>query len=325
MDMSGLNTVKRNGDVVSVAPTFGNTAANACSITNATVSIAFPLGDGSRGPDIVVATNVTLSKGQTKTFPSRKHTVAFDSGVFRGFVWITIHGVWHAADPEPDPMDIGAMGRPLVISRPHTTLQVTPVPSGGPPFTIAYTYTVENDSASDPAGEVSNPTPDVSGPTLKNDRCSPVDYVSGDTVPESPATLTHGETWTFTCTRSFPLGSLVNIATFTGFSSRDGRAWPKRTVRTAYCGRLPATKVGTNRANTITGTPGQDVIIGRGGNDTIKGLGGDDIVCGGGGADVIRGGDGSDTLRGEDGDDRLIGGPGTDTLLGGPGHDFTQQ
>jgi hypothetical protein len=325
MDMSGLNTVKRNGDVITVAPTFGNTASNACNITNATVSVAFPLGDGSRGPDIVVATNVTLNKGQTKTFPSRKHTVAFDDGVFRGFVWITIHGVWHAADPEQDPMDIGAMGRPLVISRPHVTFTVTPTPSGAPPFTLAYTYAAENDSPSDPAGEVSNPTPGVEAPKVTDSECSPVTFTGGDTQISDPPIIDKGETWTYECTRPFPLGSVVDTAIFTGFSTRDGRAWPKRTFRTAYCGRLPATKVGTNRANTIVGTAGQDVIVARGGNDVIKGLGGDDIVCGGDGADVIRGGDGDDTLRGEAGDDTLIGGPGMDTLLGGPGHDSTQQ
>lgn len=45
--------------------------------------------------------------------------------------------------------------------------------------------------------------------------------------------------------------------------------------------------VGTNKANTLKGTPGNDKINGKGGNDTIMG---------GGGVDVMKGGKGRDTF-----------------------------
>jgi len=322
MNMTGLDSIKRNGDKISVAPTIGNTAGNACDVTNGTVKVAFPNSDGTKGADIVVATNVTLLAGKTKTFPATTHTVHFDDGVFRGNVWVELDGTWHTGLPDTEGM-VGALGRPLVISRPHVTLNVVATPSGVAPFTVQYSYTAENDSPSDPAGEISNPTPGVFPPTLTDDHCSSVNLSGGDTNLNT--VLDKGETWAYSCTRSLPAGSLVDIATFTGTSTRDGRPWPKRTKLTAWCGRQPATIVGTEKADTIKGTAGADVIVARGGNDTVEGLGGDDILCGGAGDDTLRGNAGADTLRGEGGDDKLVGGSGTDSLIGGPGHDVEQQ
>jgi hypothetical protein len=87
------------------------------------------------------------------------------------------------------------------------------------------------------------------------------------------------------------------------------------------CERRLATRVGSDRNETINGTPGPDVIVGLGGNDTIDGRGGNDDICGGLGRDTLRGGDGDDRLLGEGGADFLDGGPGTDILKGGPGTD----
>ncbi|HEX5467488.1 MAG TPA: calcium-binding protein [Gaiellaceae bacterium] len=325
MDMSGLNEVKRNGDRISVAPTFGNTSVNACEITNGTVTVAFPNADGTKGPEVVVATGVNLPVGKTKTFSAATHTVRFDSGVFRGFVWIELKGVWHFEGHGPDPVSVGALGRPLVISRPHVTFGVGAVASGSSPFTVTYTYSAENDSPSDPAGEMSNPTPGAVGVEVADDSCSPVTFTGGDTTITVPPDLQKGETWTYECTRPLPAGSLVDIATFTGGSTRDGRAWPKRTVRHAWCGRLPATIVGTKRANKIVGTPGKDVIVARAGDDVVDGRGGADVICGGDGNDTLRGKGGNDELRGEAGADKLAGGRGVDKLVGGPGRDTRVQ
>jgi len=324
MDMSGLNSVKRNGDRITVAPTFGNTAGNACDVTAGTVTIAFPNHDGTKGPQIVVAENVTLLAGKTKTFPARTHTVQFDDGVFRGFVWIELDGVWHSGDTHPPGM-VGALGRPLVISRPHVTFSVSPTISLIPPFTVTYDYYVENDSPSDPAGEVSNPTPEVVGPDVADDNCSPVEFIGGDTTISDPPIVSKGETWNYRCERALPAGTLVDLATFTGGSTRDGRPWPKRTVRLAWCGRELATIIGTDKADTLTGTPGPDVIVARDGADVVEGLGGNDVICGGAGSDTLRGMAGDDTLRGEGSADKLIGGAGTDTLIGGPGADTERQ
>lgn len=321
MDMSGLNEVKRNGDKIAVAPTFGNTSANACDITEGTVTVAFPNADGTKGPEVVVATGVGLPVGKTKTFPAATHTVRFGSGVFRGFVWIELKGVWHFDGHGSDAVSVGALGRPLVISRPHVTFGVDAAKSASSPWTVTYTYSAENDSPSDPAGEISNPTPGAFGVEVADDSCSPVTFTGGDTTVTVPPVLEKGETWTYECTRSLPAGSLVDIATFTGASTRDGRPWPKRTVRHAWCGRLPATIVGTTKADEIEGTPGKDVIVARRGDDVVDGRGGGDLICGGDGNDTLRGKRGDDVLRGEAGADKLVGGRGEDRLLGGRGHD----
>ena len=323
----GLNIVHRNGDVVTINVKVGNDhlASGVCDVTDATVKLTFPNPDGtSNGQEFTLATGVDFPAGAPmKSFGKRDLEVNFDPGVFRGFVTISVNGTVHAGEPD-FPTGTG-LGRPLVISRPHVTFSVSPTISLTPPETITFDYYAENDSPSDPAGEMSNPTPEVEGAEVKDDHCSPVAYQSGDTTISDPAIINKGETWIYECTRPFSLGSVVDVATFTGFSIRDGRPWPKRKVVTAYCGRLPATIVGTEKADKITGTAAQDVIVGRGGNDVIKGLGGDDIVCGGDGADTIRGNGGNDTLRGEAGPDKLIGGTGTDTLVGGPGTDVEHQ
>lgn len=97
------------------------------------------------------------------------------------------------------------------------------------------------------------------------------------------------------------------------------------------CAGRPATIVGGNAGEVITGTAGRDVIVGGGGADQIDGRGGDDLICGGRGNDRLRGGPGDDVLLGglgrllhtDEGSeligDRLDGGPGDDRLV--PGHD----
>jgi hypothetical protein len=48
----------------------------------------------------------------------------------------------------------------------------------------------------------------------------------------------------------------------------------------ALCFGKEATMVGTDAAETLTGTGGRDVIAGLDGGDTIDGKGGRDILCG---------------------------------------------
>jgi Ca2+-binding RTX toxin-like protein len=54
--------------------------------------------------------------------------------------------------------------------------------------------------------------------------------------------------------------------------------------------------IGTNFADTLTGSSANDVLKGGDGNDTINGGAGNDILVGGSGADTMTGGTGSDTF-----------------------------
>ena len=105
-------------------------------------------------------------------------------------------------------------------------------------------------------------------------------------------------------------------------SVSDGKAPPVQIVIRVI--------VGTNKNDTINGTPGADMVFGGNGDDTVNAGGGNDLVCGGNGVGVVNGGAGDDTidgsngndiLRGEDGDDILLGGGGNDRLEGGNNND----
>jgi len=79
--------------------------------------------------------------------------------------------------------------------------------------------------------------------------------------------------------------------------------------------------LGTDEADTLTGTGGIDWITGNAGDDNVSGGAGSDILSGNGGGDTLVGGADNDVLYGGDGDDILEGGAGADQLIGGAGLD----
>jgi hypothetical protein len=83
----------------------------------------------------------------------------------------------------------------------------------------------------------------------------------------------------------------------------------------ATCTGLPATPA------TIVGTDDNDVLSGTPGTDVILGLGGNDKLFGNSGKDTLKGGKGNDTLLGQKGKDTLKGGGGKDVCKGGKGKD----
>ncbi|MDJ0881621.1 MAG: hypothetical protein QNJ56_08225 [Gammaproteobacteria bacterium] len=66
------------------------------------------------------------------------------------------------------------------------------------------------------------------------------------------------------------------------------------------------TQSGSNRNDSIHGTPQADVLIGDEGNDLIYGGDGDDVLQGGSGEDILIGGKGVDRLYGGFGADQFI-------------------
>lgn len=87
------------------------------------------------------------------------------------------------------------------------------------------------------------------------------------------------------------------------------------------CGGLPATMLGTNGDDVLSGSRFDDVIIAFDGDDRIYGREGDDTICADAGRDRAYGEAGDDHLLGGDDIDYLWGGPGTDTLEGNGGSD----
>ncbi len=81
--------------------------------------------------------------------------------------------------------------------------------------------------------------------------------------------------------------------------------------------------IGTDYADTITGSVSDNVLTGGDGDDTLDGRQGKDVLHGGNGNDTLIGGWGSydDTLYGGAGNDTLLGGAGLDHMDGGYGID----
>jgi Ca2+-binding RTX toxin-like protein len=67
-----------------------------------------------------------------------------------------------------------------------------------------------------------------------------------------------------------------------------------------------ATKMGTNKGETLTGTKFADKLWGKGGNDKLLGQGGDDKLDGGKGNDTLTGGTGKDTFVFSKGDGKDV-------------------
>jgi Ca2+-binding RTX toxin-like protein len=108
-----------------------------------------------------------------------------------------------------------------------------------------------------------------------------------------------------------PDGVVVNLA---GLEASDGHGATDTLTSIEHV-------LGSEFADTITGTDSYNFLSGNAGDDTLNGAGGDDILNGGDDSDTLNGGDGVDSLSGDAGDDELNGEGGTDYLYGGAGID----
>ncbi len=78
-------------------------------------------------------------------------------------------------------------------------------------------------------------------------------------------------------------------------------------------------RVGTDAANTLSGTSGNDILEGMAGNDTLNGGAGEDTLDGGDGNDSLNGSSENDTYVASFGVDVIDEGGGFDEILFGPG------
>ena len=96
---------------------------------------------------------------------------------------------------------------------------------------------------------------------------------------------------------------------------------PTTPPASASCFATPATIVGTNGNDTITGTAGPDVIASLGGNDVVDGAEGNDLICTGAGSDRVNGGPGNDHVSGGGASDTITDLSGADVIDGSTGTD----
>lgn len=105
------------------------------------------------------------------------------------------------------------------------------------------------------------------------------------------------------------------------FGTWQNVANPDETPGGPDLGFVSATRVenliGTNKADTLTGSWDKNKLVGKNGNDTLDGGDDKDVLIAGGGNDTLIGGRGNDTLRGQAGKDTFVFGAdsGTDRVL----------
>jgi len=170
----------------------------------------------------------------------------------------------------------------------------------------SYTWTISTvPPTATPTNTPISPTPTntLVPPTATptNTPVSPTPTPTNTSVPPTPTNTPVSPTATPT-----PSGTLIGTCgVYTVY--KNGNTY----TAAGWTGTI---KVGTNKANTLTGGGGRDLMLGLGGNDKLNGKAGDDVLCGG---------DGVDQLLGMAGNDYLDGGPGNDVLNGGTG-DYDQ-
>jgi hypothetical protein len=208
----------RNGDVINYTVSIRNVDRDgqaACDLSDATVVLTLPAKDGMpAGRKVTLATGADYPVGTALTFPgTTKWTVDVNPGVHDAVVMVEVNGSLHDA-----PVDHAATIRKTLgttVTQPHTTLSVTASPvTGRAPLAVTYTYTEKNDSSTDVP---------ISGVSIVDSNCAPVGFKSGDT--NGNQLLDTGETWSFTCAKTYTnAGAVTSNVVGKGTSRVDNRA-----------------------------------------------------------------------------------------------------
>ena len=230
----------RQGDQLAIGARVSNTdGALPCDVENLKVMVRLPAADGSPGETVLLASGVSLPSGS----PPRDLTstvtyaVALNDGVFQAPVSLSWSATSHSVDGEAG-ISGGNITGQLNLTRPDASLSVKVNPaSGPPPLTVTYEYELANTSLSPSAGlpapALVPDGPDSAHAAIDDPNCSPLVYLSGDSVgldgtDPAVASLDPGETWKFSCTRTFNLpGTFTSQPSITGHSNLDMRAWPQ--------------------------------------------------------------------------------------------------
>ncbi len=227
--------------------------------------------------------------------------------------------------------------RAVPCASPYT---VGPLPDGGHRFEVAATNSVpETDPTPATRSFTIDTTPPqttitegpAEGETINTDAPA-FEWISSETG-STFACVADGKPLA-SCDLAFATGATAGRHTFsvaaTDAAGNTDASPATRSFTISLVGAPPAfprcpydgnTIVGTNAADTRTGTTGTDVMFGLLGNDRLRGGRGRDCISGGGGNDRLSGDASLDFISGGLGHDNLAGGAGNDELRGGAGND----
>ena len=186
-----------------------------------------------------------------------------------------------------------------------------PIPNQTLSADTTFTYTIEQNSFSDPDGDEL-----TYSATRSNGSPLPA-WLSFD-----PETRTFSGTLASSSIMGQqipPLGIAVTATDGFGQSTTDNFTI---TVTDIIGGDSDDNFTGGDTDDNITGNNGNDRLNGGAGDDVIDGGEDDDFIQGGNGNDELTGGAGRDFLLGEFGQNILKGGAGNDVLMGGNGNDI---
>lgn len=286
---SQLEGFGRNGDSIEVGATVSNDDQGACDVSDLTVSVVFPTPEGDASDPVRLVSGLDLPAGTApRNLPTlASHVIDLQEGVFEAPVSLVYSFTLHSGSPDSG-VDRETVESAVRITRPETSLKVTPsVESGPPPLKVTYTYELTNTSPPTPSDV--GPTPAIAAwnpadPTdlIRDENCQPLVYVSGIQGSEFPPTLdpagegNPAETWKFSCTRTYAKpGTYASSVSVNAVSTVDGRAWPgglRSTVETNVTGPDLAVDK-SHTGDFIAGGSGEYTLrVSNGGNRPSSGM-----------------------------------------------------
>jgi hypothetical protein len=193
----------RPGQVVTYTARATNAGATACDVSLSSAAITPPTG-----PQFPLgAAEVPVAAG-VKTLGTAEWTAPATTGPATAKLTAagTLHDVAHS------PVAVEKTLSVMVVD-PKVELTMTPEPATGPaPLTVTFHYFLKNTSV--PAG-------DVTAPSINHPECASVVYAGGDA--DHDTAIDTGETWEFTCTRTFATrGTYSANAVASATSASDG-------------------------------------------------------------------------------------------------------
>ncbi|HNC05758.1 MAG TPA: hypothetical protein PLS38_05585 [Solirubrobacterales bacterium] len=224
----------RDGDQLTLAAHVDNKGESACNLSGLSIMVRPPSADEVSSDHFLLIDNVPLGAGyDAEIINHGPYVVDLADDVFESQLELSWQATIHNGQADETVTGTGP-GTKLTVTRPQVELKVIPdVQSGPAPLTVTTVYLLTNTSPVPTAG---TPAPGLvptgsNGPrdVLADAGCGPLNYLSGDLPADTDPVLDPGETWIFTCLRTYPLpGTYASQPVITGLSTADGRAWPEQ-------------------------------------------------------------------------------------------------
>lgn len=227
--MEQLESRVRLGDEVTLGVRISNPGRDSCLLTDVTV-LAHIEPEGAPAETFTLWSGASVPSGLAVSSWTPGWVVDAPPAVFEIPISLTWTAVAHTGE---DHIDL--TGEPvtvkLMVTRPEAVLKVTPDRvSGAAPLAVTYTYELTNTSPPHPAG---SPAPSLIAAgggdplgVVSDGGCEPLVFLNGG-GPSPNKALEPGETWRYSCSRTFTLPGIYSpTPALDAVSDTDDRPWP---------------------------------------------------------------------------------------------------